>query len=153
MREPYGHRHLLDENIDTVRTELAQAECDDPVALLIDAALPNRRRLAIRLMAGREGISVAESEAVFDRLSREYRRQGQSPVLIGVIDYKDAVEILSLFTSTATATATRYLNQTRRSRRPGEYLIITVGEDTGFAFTEVSRPIPDGQHRTKIRTQ
>ena len=57
------------------------------------------------------------------------------------------MEALSLFTSTSTATAIEFLNRTRRSRRPGEYLIVSVGGDAGFAFTEVSRPIPDGQHR------
>lgn len=150
MHEPYDHRHLLDENLDNVRTAMVQAECDDPVVFLIDATRHGARRLVIRLIAGREGISVTDAEAVFDRLSREYRRRGQFPVLVFAADYEVAEEVLSLFTSTAT----ECLDRTRRSRRPGEYLVVSVGGgDIGFAFTEVSRPIPAGQHRAKIRTQ
>jgi hypothetical protein len=148
MHAPIDRRHMLETNLDAVRSALARSECDDPVGFVIDATDHGGRQLVVHLLAERDGVDEGEAEAILDRQAREYRTRGQFPTLVLAADWAFAEGVLPMLSPTATES----LKKARRCRQPGQYLVVVVGGGGNtYAFAGVSRPVPDGQHRATSR--
>ncbi|MBN9122912.1 MAG: hypothetical protein J0I06_27875 [Planctomycetes bacterium] len=140
-------RHMLNVNLETLQRAMTEAVCDEPVGFVIDATDRCGLLLATHLLAAKDDISIGEAKGFLSRLTKEYREQGQYPTLVFAADWQFAETTLPKLSPTATAN----LKAARARLRAGQYLIIVVGcGGNTYAFTEINRPVPDGQHRASI---
>lgn len=144
MNGSIDRQYLLEFNLNNVRLALKESQSDDPVGFVIDASDRLGRQLVAHLISEVEGVALEEAEAAVDSLTRKYRERGQFTSYVFSGDWSFAEAVLPGFSPTASEN----LQNARRRRPPGQYLVVVIGDEgSTYAFIEASRPVSDGQHR------